>query len=30
MEVRKSFLPDDELLENICENEKDFEHMVRE
>ena len=23
-----NFLPDDELLENICENEKDFVHIV--
>ena len=23
-----NFLPDDELLENICENEKDFAHIV--
>jgi hypothetical protein len=26
--LRLNFLPDDELLENICENEKDFAHIV--
>jgi hypothetical protein len=26
--LRLNLLPDDELIENICENEKDFEHIV--